>query len=74
VVGFTRNTFTAMIDGVRQPALAAGMMDDKAFDQGVRDLHRCAEPEGVFCYTFFKGFGVKHLPDRRLGPDNGSGR
>ncbi len=74
VEGFTRNTFAAMIEGVRQPALAAGMMDDKVFDQGIRDLYRCAEPEGVFCYTFFKGFGVKHLPDRRLDPDNGSTR
>ncbi len=25
------------------------------FDEGVRDLHRTAEPDGVFCYTFFKG-------------------
>ena len=28
------------------------------FDAGVRALHRTTEPDGVFCYTFFKGVGV----------------
>ena len=55
--GFTRRTFTAMIEGVRAPALAAGLIDPPGFDAGVRALHRTAEPDGVFCYTFFKGTG-----------------
>jgi SAM-dependent methyltransferase len=55
VDGFTRRTFTAMIEGVREPALAAGLLDAERFDAGVRDLHRTTEPDGVFCYTFFKG-------------------
>jgi SAM-dependent methyltransferase len=55
VDGFTRKTFTAMIEGVRVPALAAGLIDAARFDQGVRDLHRTTEADGVFCYTFFKG-------------------
>ncbi len=59
VDGFTRNTFTAMVEGVRQPALAAGMMDESSWDQGIRDLYRTAEEDGVFCYTFFKGAGRK---------------
>ncbi len=59
VEGFTRRTFTAMIEGVREPALAAGITDAARFDAGVRDLYRTAEADGTFCYTFFKGVGVK---------------
>ena len=54
VDGFTRRTFTAMIEGVRAAALAGGLMDGTSFDQGIRDLYRTAAPDGVFCYTFFK--------------------
>jgi len=57
VDGFTRKTFTAMIEGVRKSAIASGMADSETFDAGVRDLHRTAEADGVFCYTFFKGVG-----------------
>jgi SAM-dependent methyltransferase len=59
VDGFTRKTFTAMIEGVRGSALEAGITTPDAFDAGVRDLHRTAEADGVFCYTFFKGVGEK---------------
>ena len=55
VDGFTRKTFTAMIEGVRKPAIAAGLIEPARFDEGVRDLHRTTEADGVFCYTFFKG-------------------
>jgi SAM-dependent methyltransferase len=54
VDGFTRKTFTAMIEGVREAAVAAGLMDREAFEKGVQDLYRTTEPDGVFCYTFFK--------------------
>jgi SAM-dependent methyltransferase len=57
--GFTRKTFTAMIEGVRELAINAGITRAEAFDAGVRDLHRTAEEDGVFCYTFFKGVGQK---------------
>ena len=57
IEGFTRRTFTAMIEGVRDPAVGAGLIAPQLFDEGVRDLHRTAEPDGVFCYTFFKGVG-----------------
>ena len=55
----TRKTFTAMIAGVREPAVAAGLglISAEQFDSGIRALHRAAEPDGVFCYTFFKGVG-----------------
>jgi SAM-dependent methyltransferase len=54
VDSFTRKTFAAMIDGVREPAVRAGMMSAADFDAGIRALHRAAEDDGVFCYTFFK--------------------
>jgi hypothetical protein len=63
VDGFTRKTFTAMIEGVRQAALDAGLIDAQLFDQGIADLYRTAEDNGTFCYTFFKAIGrVSELP------------
>lgn len=59
VDGFTRKTFTAMIEGVRKFAIEAGLIDLESFDAGIRDLRRTAEADGVFCYTFFKGMGRK---------------
>jgi hypothetical protein len=59
VDGFTRRTFTAMIEGVREPAIAAGLIEPGSFDAGVRDLHRTTEADGVFCYTFFKGVAAR---------------
>jgi SAM-dependent methyltransferase len=59
VDGFTRKTFTAMIEGVREPAVAAGLIEPQTFDAGVQALLRTTEADGVFCYTFFKGVGEK---------------
>ncbi|MBM4289045.1 MAG: methyltransferase domain-containing protein [Deltaproteobacteria bacterium] len=59
VEGFTRKTFTAMIAGVRDAAIAQGLTDPDAFGRGVAGLHRTTEADGVFCYTFFKAVGVK---------------
>lgn len=59
VDGFTKRTFTAMIEGVRESALKAGIVEPHIFDRGIRDLYRTAEQDGVFCYTFFKAFGRK---------------
>lgn len=59
VDGFTRKTFTAMVEGIREPAINAGLIQPERFDAGVRDLLRTTEPDGVFCYTFFKGVGQK---------------
>jgi len=47
---FTLKTFTAMVEGVREAALTAGLIDADRFDQGVADL---AATE-TFSYTFFK--------------------
>jgi ubiquinone/menaquinone biosynthesis C-methylase UbiE len=61
VDGFTKKTFTAMIEGVREPAINAGITTPAAFDAGVNALRRTAESDGVFCYTFFKALGEKAL-------------
>jgi len=58
VEGFTKKTFTAMIEGVRESALEAALVEEEAFEKGIRDLYGTAEPDGVFCYTFFKAVGV----------------
>jgi protein-L-isoaspartate O-methyltransferase len=54
VEGFTLKTFTAMVQGVRDRALEAGLIDAEAFDAGTQALRRTAAHDGVFCYTFFK--------------------
>jgi SAM-dependent methyltransferase len=59
VEGFTRNTFTAMVEGARNEALAAELIDAEGWARGIAGLRRAAERDGVFCYTFFKGVGLK---------------
>jgi len=59
VDGFTRKTFTAMVEGVGDRAIAAGMIDEATWRRGIRALYRTAEADGTFSYTFFKGVGRK---------------
>lgn len=59
VDGFTKKTFTAMVEGVRESAIESRIVEPELFDAGVRALYRTAEADGVFCYTFFKGVGEK---------------
>jgi hypothetical protein len=61
VDGFTKKTFTAMIEGVRQAAIDGRLIEPEEFDAGIRDLYRTAEADGVFCYTFFKAVGAMPL-------------
>ncbi|MCT2589263.1 methyltransferase domain-containing protein [Streptomyces sp. N2-109] len=58
VDGFTRNTFTAMIESVREEAMAAGLSTPADWDRGIADLHRTAADGGTFHYTFFKAHAV----------------
>jgi SAM-dependent methyltransferase len=58
VDGFTRQTFTAMVEGVRDTVLERGLMTESQWNQGISDLYRTCEPDGVFCYTFFKATGI----------------
>ncbi|TDD57120.1 methyltransferase domain-containing protein [Kribbella antibiotica] len=57
VDGFTRKTFIAMVESVRDKALAAGLLTAAEWAEGIRDLERTAEPGGTFHYTFFRAVG-----------------
>jgi SAM-dependent methyltransferase len=59
VEGFTRHTFTAAIEAVRDDALAAGLTTRADFDRGIAELRRTAEDGGTFHYTFVKAHAVK---------------
>ncbi len=59
VEGFTKNTFTAMIEGIREPSIEAELIDENTFDEGIKGLYRTTETDGVFCYTFFKAIAIK---------------
>lgn len=59
VEGFIKNTFTAMIEGVGEPAIQQGLIERAIFAKGIRDLYRTTESDGVFSYTFFKAVGTK---------------
>ncbi|KRV50617.1 methyltransferase type 11 [Wenjunlia vitaminophila] len=58
VRGFTRDTFVAMVEGVREEALAARLVSPEDWDRGLADLRRTAGPDGTFHYVFFKGLAV----------------
>lgn len=53
VEGFIKNTFTAMIEGVKETSIKNGLMNSNDFQKGIDGLYRTAEPDGVFSYTFF---------------------
>jgi SAM-dependent methyltransferase len=59
VEGFSKNTFIAMVEGIREHALSLGLAGAGAWEKGIADLYRATEPDGTFCYTFFKATGVK---------------
>jgi hypothetical protein len=59
VEGFTKKTFIAMVEGVCQRALDDGIIDRETWEAGIRALWRTTAPDGVFCYTFFKGVALK---------------
>ena len=59
VEGFSRNTFTAMVEGVREQAFALGLIDEGTWEKGIADLYRATEPDGTFCYTFFNGVATR---------------
>lgn len=59
VDGFTKKTFTAMVEGVREQAIRSGLISEEEWTKGIADLYRTAESDGTFCYTFFKAVGRK---------------
>ncbi|MFH0724922.1 MAG: methyltransferase domain-containing protein [Pseudomonadota bacterium] len=69
VEGFSKKTFIAMVEGVRNQAISLNLIDEKTWDKGIRDLYRATEADGTFCYTFFKGVAVKGgTPDAPVTP------
>ncbi|MFI0716329.1 methyltransferase domain-containing protein [Streptomyces inhibens] len=62
VEGFTRKTFIAMIESVRDDAMAAGLTTAADWDRGIADLRRAADDGGTFHYTFFKATAVNPQP------------
>ncbi|WP_327287943.1 methyltransferase domain-containing protein [Streptomyces sp. NBC_01198] len=68
VDGFTRNTFIAMVESVRDEALTAGLTTAAHWDRGITDLHRTAQANGTFHYTFFKAVAVNPSNDATVGP------
>ena len=59
VEGFTKNTFIAMVEGVRRQAIESERIDQGQWEKGIADLQRSTESDGTFCYTFFKGVAYK---------------
>jgi ubiquinone/menaquinone biosynthesis C-methylase UbiE len=59
VEGFTKNTFIAMVEGVKEQAVRSGLMEEADWDQGIRDLYGTMGEDGTFVYTFFKGKALK---------------
>lgn len=59
VKGFTKNTFTAMVEGVGCDAVSSKIITAEEWEKGIRALNRTCEEDGTFCYTFFKATGIK---------------
>jgi hypothetical protein len=59
VNGFTKNTFIAMIEGIKCQAIDASIIKEPDFDKGINDLYRTTREDGTFIYTFFKGRAFK---------------
>ncbi|WP_369275833.1 methyltransferase domain-containing protein [Streptomyces sp. R11] len=58
VDGFTRSTLIAMVEALREDALAAGLLTPMDWDRGIADLRRIADEGGTVHYTFFKACAV----------------
>jgi len=60
VEGFTKNTFTSMIEGIKEEAIENKLIDRASMERGIGDLYKTAAGGGTFCYTFFKGISTKN--------------
>ena len=59
VEGFTKKTFIAMVEGVKDEAISLGLSNENAWNQGIIDLYRTTREDGTFCYTFFQATALK---------------
>lgn len=57
--GFIKNTFTAMIQGIKEEAFLKKMISKPEMEEGIRDLYKTAQG-GTFCCTFFKATAYKN--------------
>jgi len=48
-----------MVEGAGDEAIRRHMIGKAEWEQGIFDLYRTTEPDGTFCYTFFKAGGIK---------------
>jgi len=70
VEGFTKNTFTAMIEGVRESSIEAGLIDEKTFDDGIKGCTEQQKQTGFFAIRFSKQLQQNNkLPNQRLKKD-----
>lgn len=52
---FVARTIVPMVEGVREKAVALGLVDEAIFARGIADLRATGiPPAGTFCYTFFR--------------------
>ena len=58
--GFIKNTFTAMIRGISEEAVAKMIISKEEMQEGIKDLLATANEGGIFCYTFFKAIARKN--------------
>ena len=57
---FVKKTIIPMVEGVKAQSLDLGLIDKRAWQNGIEGLHRTRTDEsGVFCYTFFKGTAIR---------------
>jgi ubiquinone/menaquinone biosynthesis C-methylase UbiE len=57
---FVNKTIIPMVAGVEKQVLELKLMDKTSWNKGIQDLHKIVSlPGGTFCYTFFKGVGIK---------------
>ena len=56
---FVTAIFVPMLEAIGPQAIAEGIITAPLFRQGIQDLYAIAATEGLFCYTFFKAFGIK---------------
>lgn len=54
-----KNTFIAMVEGVREQALSLGLINERSWNKGIADLYRATKEDGTFCYTFFKAVATR---------------
>lgn len=59
VEGFSRKTFIAMVEGVKDKAIQRGLMSKGAWEKGVADLYEATGKDGTFTYSFFKAVADK---------------